>query len=69
MTESLINTSIKWDNVVDKLSDAELIIGIGSQDNLLDLVKEKYPRKNILSVQNVDDLEKINQNFGESEEN
>ena len=68
----LINTSIKWDNVVDKLSDAELIIGIGSQDNLLDLVKEKYPRKNILSVQNVDDLEKIktiNQNFGESEEN
>ena len=55
----LITHSVKWDTVVDQLSKADLIIGIGHKANLLDLVVEKYPDKTCIALCKAEDLKKI----------
>jgi len=60
----LINSPLAWDKVVDALSDADLVIGMGPQANLLNLAIEKYPSKFIRSIANAADVEKIQKLLG-----
>lgn len=55
----LINNPLRWDKVVDALVDIDLVIGIGSQAVLLDLVTEKYPNKLNIAINTMQDIDKL----------
>ena len=55
----LITSPVKWDKVVDELSNVDLILGIGHEANLLDLVKEKYPDKICIALCKAEDVKRV----------
>ncbi len=56
----LITRPIAWDKVVDKLGQADIILGIGHlKANILDLVREKYSEKRSLGLSCEEDFEKL----------
>lgn len=55
----LITTPVRWDKVVDELSSVDVILGIGHEANLLDLVKEKYPDKICIALCKAEDVKRV----------
>ncbi len=56
-----IDLPIKWDKVLDKFESMDIIIEVGARENLLGLIKQRYPSKSVLSFSKKADLEKINE--------
>ena len=56
---SLINSTIRWDKVADKLSHVDIVVGMGPQTNLLDWINEKHPNKNIFTISDATDSQKL----------
>lgn len=55
----LINSPLRWDKVIDSLANIDLVIGMGTQESLLDLVTDKYPDKLSIAINQKQDLDKL----------
>lgn len=55
----VINHPIHWDLVIDQLASVDAVVAIGSQANHLDLIKEKQPDKNVITINTPADIQAL----------
>lgn len=56
-----ISLPIKWNKVIDKFVDMDLIVIVGPGNEFFDYLKEKYPDKKIVAFNNKADLQEVKQ--------
>lgn len=61
-----INSPVRWDKVLNKLSDYDLIIQVGPGVSIKNLVAEKYSDKQVVTVNTIADLENVKKFIAES---
>ncbi len=54
-----LHEPIQWKKVVDKLKDCDLFVAIGPGQTLVDLIKERYPDKLSIVINNRADIDKL----------
>ncbi len=61
---SWITKPILWSQTVDKLKEYDLLIAIGPGMQLHDMLKQRYPEKQVVAVNNISDIEKLKDTLG-----
>ncbi len=54
-----IHEPIQWKKVIDKLKDCDIFVAIGPGQSLTDLIKERYPDKLTIVINNRADIDKL----------
>ena len=56
---STINKPIRWDFVINQLEMSDLIVGVGPARIITELAREKYPKKEIITIENMENIETV----------